>query len=186
MARTSTIRYTWADYLSTPADSSRRYEIVDGELFVTAAAPRPRHQQVVSNLLRLLANVATAHGLGEVLPGPITVHLHDELVVEPDLIFVRSDRLVIIDPERGVEGPPDLVVEVLSPSNRSYDRNLKRKHYLENGIAELWILDADERTAEVWRPGDAEPGVARASGETLVWRVGEHRFEVGLDEVFRG
>ena len=48
--------------------------------------------------------------------------------------------------------PPDLVVEVLSPSNRSYDRNLKRRRYLELGVPELWIVDADERTIEVWRP----------------------------------
>jgi len=180
--RSSTVRYTWTDYLSTPEDTSRRYEIVDGELFVTAA-PRPRHQQVVANLLELLRGLAKTHGLGEVLPGPITVHLHDELVVEPDLVFIARDRLGILDPNRGAEGPPDLVVEVLSPSNRSYDRNLKRKHYLENGVAELWILDADEHTVERWRPGDTEP---ETPGETLTWSVAGHRFEIALAEVFRG
>ncbi len=182
MPRPSTIRYTWADYLSTPEDTSRRYEIVDGELFVTAA-PRPRHQEVVLNLSRILADTADAHALGRLFPGPITVHLHDELVVEPDLIFVRAERLGIVDPERGVEGPPDLVVEILSPSNRSYDRNLKRKHYLENGIPELWILDADERTVEVWKPGDKGSAVVR---DVLQWSVSGHRFEISLDDVFRG
>lgn len=181
MPRPSTIRYTWADYLSTPEDTSRRYEIVDGELFVTAA-PRARHQQVAMNLGRVMANLAIAHALGEVLAGPIAVHLHDELVVEPDVIFIRADRLAIIDPEGGVEGPPDLVVEILSPSNRSYDRNLKRKHYLENGIPELWILDADERTAEVWKPGDKRPVVAH---DVLEWSVSGHDFTISLDEVFR-
>jgi Uma2 family endonuclease len=153
--RPSTVRYTWADYLSTPEDTSRRYEIVDGGLFVTAA-PRARHQEVVANLVETLGGLTRSHHLGKVLPGPITVRLHDELVVEPDLIFIRADRLGIVDPEGVVDGPPDLVVEILSPSNRSYDRNLKRKHYLENGIPELWILDADERIVEVWRPGDTE------------------------------
>lgn len=181
MPRSSTIRYTWADYLSTPEDTSRRYEIVDGELFVTAA-PRSRHQQVVSNLIELLRRFARPPGLGEVLPGPVTVHLHDELVLEPDLIFVRADRLDVIDPDGGVEGPPDLVAEILSPTNRSYDRNLKRKHYLENGIPELWILDADERTVEVWKPGREEPAVVR---DVLNWRVSGHHFEISLEEVFR-
>lgn len=182
MPRSSTVRYTWTDYLSTPEDPSRRYEIVDGELFVTAA-PRPRHQQVVANLLRVLADLAEAHDLGRVLPGPITVHLHDELVLEPDLVFIARERLDILDPNRGAEGPPDLVVEILSPSNRSYDRNLKRKHYLENGVAEVWILDADEHTLERWRPGDAEP---ETPGGTLTWSASGQSFEIVLGEVFRG
>jgi len=179
--RPSTIRYTYADYLSVPEDTSRRYEIVDGELFVTAA-PRFRHQRVTTNLVRLLGDLAEEHGLGEVVGGPITVHLHDELVVEPDVLFIRADRLGIVDPEGGVEGPPDLVVEVLSPSNRDYDRNLKRKHYLENGVAELWILDADERTVEVWRAGSAAAEQVR---DVLLWRVAGHRFEISLADVFR-
>jgi len=180
--RPSAIRYTWTDYLSTPEDTARRFEVVDGELFVTAA-PRFRHQQVVANLVRMVGGLAMEHGLGKAVPGPVTVHLHDELVVEPDLIFVRTDRLGIVDPEGAVEGPPDLVAEILSPSNRAYDRDLKRKHYLANGVAELWILDADEHSVEVWRPGEAEPTVVR---DVLVWRVDGHSFEIALEEVFRG
>jgi Uma2 family endonuclease len=179
--RTSAIRYTYADYLSIPEDTSHRHEIVGGELFVTPA-PRARHQEVVVNLTRVLANLAWERGHGKVFTGPITVHLHDELVVEPDVIFVRADRLGIVDPEGGVEGPPDLVIEVLSPSNRAYDRNLKRKHYLDNGVPELWIVDADESTVEVWTPRSAEPALLR---DTLEWRVGERGFEIPLAEVFR-
>lgn len=84
--------------------------------------PRVRHQRAVGKLYRALSSVVHRHDVGEVLPGLVTVRLHDELVLEPDLIFVRSDRLGIIDPEGSVDGPPDLVVEVLSPSNRAYDR----------------------------------------------------------------
>jgi Uma2 family endonuclease len=181
MPRPASIRYTYQDYCSTPEDPSRRYEIVDGELFVTAA-PRARHQEVVANLVRVLSGPAWKHGLGKVLPGPLTVHLHDELVLEPDLLFIRTERLDIIGADGRVHGPPDLVVEILSPSNRSYDRNLKRKHYLEHGVAELWIVDADEHTVAVWRPGTDEPEVP---DDTLVWRVGGRRFEIELAEVFR-
>jgi Uma2 family endonuclease len=180
--RPAPLRYTYEDYLSTPEDGLRRYEIVDGELFVTAAR-RFRHQQIAMNVGRLLATLAIEHGLGEVVAGPVTVHLHDELVLEPDLLLIRAERLDVIGADGRVHGPPDLVVEILSPSNQAYDRNLKRKHYLENGVPEIWVVDADERTVEVWRPEAAQPEVAR---DVLVWRVGEHRFEIEMTEVFRG
>jgi Uma2 family endonuclease len=177
----SRIRYTYQDYLTIPEDTSHRYEIVDGELFVTPT-PRFRHQQVVMNFGTMLNNLAISHRLGEVVGAPITVHLHDEGVVEPDLVFVRRDRLGIVDPDGAIHGPPDLVVEVLSPSNRAYDRTLKRKQYMENGVAELWILDADERTAEVWTPDGTEP---RTVSDRIVWSVSGHDFDIRLDEVFR-
>lgn len=182
MADRSTVRYTYEDYLGIPEDTSRRHEIVDGELFVTPA-PRPRHAQVVANLCRILGNLAVDHQLGTLYVGPVTVHLHDEGVVEPDLVFVRADRMEIVDPEGAVHGAPDLVVEVLSPSNRDYDRNVKRKQYMERGVPELWIADADQDTVEVWRPG-AE--LADVIHDTLGWEVAGHRFEISLKEVFRG
>ena len=81
-----------------------------------------------------------------------------------------------------VHGPPDLVVEVLSPSNRALDRSLKRKRYMASEVAELWIVDADEDWVEVWRPGLEEP--ERPAG-AVEWRVGERTFEIPLAEIFR-
>lgn len=181
MQHPSTIRYTYTDYLSTPEDTSRRYEIVDGDLFVTAS-PRFRHQVVVGNILRLLGALADANGLGTVVAGPLTVHLHDELVVEPDVLFIRADRMGIVGSDGRVHGPPDLVVEVLSPPNRDYDRNLKRKHYLENGVGELWTVDADAGTLEVWTPDAVQPAAAR---DVVEWQVAGRRFEIPLAAVFR-
>ena len=181
MPTRSKVRYTYEDYLATPEDSSRRYEIVDGELFVTAA-PRFRHQQVVTSISRILSEIVLRDELGEVLVGPVTVRLHDETITEPDVIFVRADRLDITDPDRGVDGPPDLVVEVLSPSNRDFDRSLKRKRYMASEVAELWIVDADERLVEVWRPGANAPELVR---DTLEWSVAGRSFQIPLDEVFR-
>ena len=175
------VRYTYEDYLATPEDSSQRYEIVDGELFVTAA-PRFRHQQVVTNLAGVLRAIAIEHALGEVLVGPVMVRLADDTVTEPDVIFVRADRMDITN-ERGVHGAPDVVIEVLSPSNRHFDRTLKRKRYLASGVAELWIVDADGRTVEVWRPGMVSPELVK---DTLVWSVAGRAYEVPLEEVFRG
>jgi Uma2 family endonuclease len=144
--------------------------------------PRARHQEVVTNLVGILHALTLTHGLGTVFAGPITVHLHDEGVVEPDVIFVRADHLGIVDPEGDVHGPPDLVVEVLSPSNRAYDRGVKRKQYLASGVAELWIVDADARSIGVWRPGTDEAEEVR---DVLPWNVGGLRLVISLEEVFR-
>ncbi len=182
MPAPSQIRYTYEDWLSIPEDRSRLYEIVDGELFVSPP-PRFRHQQVAMNLSRMLSNLTREHGLGEVVQGPVGVRLGADTVTEPDVLFIAADRLHIVDGKGIVVGPPDLVVEVLSPSNREYDRTLKRKHYLASGVRELWIVDADERTVEVWRPG--EPARTISSG-SVEWRVGERSFEVALAEIFRG
>jgi Uma2 family endonuclease len=174
------VRYTYEDYLATPEDSAHRYEVVAGELFVTAA-PRWRHQQVVGNVHGIIRDLALDHALGEAVTGPITVRLADDTVLEPDVVFLRADRLDLIDSGR-IHGPPDLVVEVLSPSNRDYDRTLKRKRYLASGVAELWIIDPDENALEVWRPGAVEPDRPR---DEVRWRVGEHTFDIPLSEIFR-
>ena len=180
MHRASTVRYTYADHQTIPEDH-RRHEIVDGELFVTPM-PRINHQRVAVDVILALEARAREHDLGMAV-GPITVHLHDELVLEPDVVFIRKDRLEIADPEGDVHGPPDLVVEILSPSSKSYDRNLKRKRYLESGVQEVWIIDIDERMVEVWRPESEEPEQVR---DVLRWRVAGRAFEIPLLEVFRG
>ena len=175
------IRYTFEDYLSIPEDPAHRYEIIDGELFVSPT-PVLRHQQVVGNIFRIMSTLALEHGLGEVYGAPVTVRLRDDRVTEPDVTFVRTDRFGILDPRQGILGPPDLVVEVLSPSNREYDRTLKRKRYMASGVAELWIVDAEGDTIEVWRPDAAEPETPSAS---VTWRVGEQAFEIALADIFR-
>jgi Uma2 family endonuclease len=174
-------RYTFEDYLAMPEDNARRHEVIDGQLFVTPT-PLVRHQHVVSNIARLLGALTIPRGLGEPVVGGVTVRLADDTVLEPDLVFIRTDRLDIIDPERGLLAPPDLVVEVLSPSNRSYDRNLKRKRYLEFGVPELWLVDTDASTIEVWRSGDTAP---RLASDTLAWSVGAETFEIALADVSR-
>jgi Uma2 family endonuclease len=175
------VRYTYEDYLSTPEGSSERYEIIDGELFVTPA-PRFRHGVVGNNVGRVLANLAIEHELGLVAGGPVTVRLADDSITEPDVVFVRADRLGIVEEGR-IHGVPDLVVEVLSPSNRKLDRTIKRRRYMESGVPELWILDADERWIEIWRPGALEP---EKPHDVVKWRVGDRTFDVRLADIFWG
>ena len=180
MERSTAVRYTYQDLLALP-ESASRHEILDGKLYVTAA-PRVNHQRLVRDLGALMHGLARAHGLGEVV-GPVTVHVNDEMVFEPDLAFIRADRMHIVDPEGDVHGVPDLVVEVLSPSNRSYDRGLKRKHYLGAGVPEVWLVDLDGRSIEVWR-ADSDESVR--VHDVVAWHVGDRTLQIVLEEVFRG
>lgn len=180
MERSSAVRYTYQDLLALP-ESATRHEILDGKLYVTPT-PRVNHQRVARDMGAVMHALAREHDLGEVF-GPMTIHVHDEMVFEPDLVFIRSDHSEIIDPEGHVHGVPDLVIEVLSPSNHAYDRNLKRKHYLASGVPEVWLVDIDSRSIEVWRPGSEEPERVDSS---LTWRVGDLDLEIPLAEVFRG
>jgi Uma2 family endonuclease len=180
--RSSAVRYTYQDLLSLPESPTRRHEILDGKLYVTAA-PRVNHQRVVFDLGIMVRALAQEHGLGEVFVGPVTVHVHDEMVFEPDLVFVGSDRMWIVDPEGDIHGVPDLVVEVLSPSTRSYDRNLKRKHYMDSGLPQLWLVDIQQRAVEVWRSGVEEPDVER---DAVRWQVGGGSFPLPLEEMLAG
>lgn len=98
-------------------------------------------------------------------------------------MFVRKERRGIVS-DRGIEGPPDLVVEILSPSTAERDRGLKRERCAHFGVPEYWIVDPDERVIERWRFGDAAqaPEVAR---EILVWRpvAGDPVLEIPVHEV---
>jgi Uma2 family endonuclease len=182
MSAPAKIRYTYEDWLTIPEDRSRLYEIVDGELFVSPP-PTFRHQQVVNNVSRMLSNLALEHGLGEVVQSPVGVRLEEDSILEPDVLFLASGRLHVVGSEGVLLGPPDLVVEVLSPSNRAHDLNRKRERYLATGVPELWIVDAEAKILEVWRPGATEP---ERPSDVATWRVGEHAFEIALADIFRG
>ena len=80
-------------------------------------------------------------------------------------------------------GPPDLVIEILSPRTRSYDRNLKRKRYLESSVAEVWLVDVNARQVDLWRSGWDEPERVR---EVLRWSAAGRECAISLADVFRG
>lgn len=125
-------------------DDGNRYELIDGELYVSAA-PRTKHQRVLSDLHDFVSPFAKKHKLGLVFPGPTDVYLDpaSQTRVEPDLLFVARHRLQIVE-EKGVYGPPDLVVEILSESTYRADLFDKRDLYRRSGVPEYWIVDPDE------------------------------------------
>ena len=147
------------------ADDRNRYEIIDGELFVTPS-PSWAHQRLTRELLRLIGDYLRTHRLGEVLSAPADVTLTDDTVVEPDLFVVPL-----------VEGRPAgswvdvrrllLVIEILSPATAHADRTVKRRRYQREGAPEYWIVDGDARLVERWRPEDERPEMI---SDRLEWK----------------
>ena len=139
---------TYKDYEALPADG-RRYELHEGELSVTPA-PSPQHQRVIGNLFVLLYHHVKSHGLGEVLLSPIDCILSDITIVQPDIVYLETGRLPAIS-ARGIEGPPTLVVEILSPSTIQIDRGVKFQLYARYGVPYYWIVDPEVRSIEAYR-----------------------------------
>ena len=184
-ARSTMGRWTYAEFARLPSEGGTRHEIIQGKLHVTPA-PTPRHQRVVAELVRVLRSFAREHGLGEVLPGPIDVLFAEGDYLEPDVVFVHRSREALLT-ERGIEGSPDLVVEVASPSTEARDRGLKLERYRHFGVPEYWIVDPDARTVEVWKLAEgAKQPVVLGPGDTLPWAPGSGQaaLDVPLDQLF--
>ncbi len=157
---------TYEDYVELP-DDGKQYEILDGELFVSPA-PAPRHQAVSRNLLLILGRYVADHHLGTIFSAPIDLILAPTTIAQPDLLFIRAGRESIVS-ERAVEGPPDLVVEILSPSSSRKDRTTKAGLYARFGVAWYWILDPGERVMEVYElDGDAYRRVSLDARDAVV------------------
>jgi Uma2 family endonuclease len=138
---------TYSDYAALP-DDGRRYELHWGELSVTPA-PGTRHQGAIVNLIALLNEHVRSRGLGKVFVAPTDCILSNVTVVQPDILYIATDRLSIIS-ERGIEGAPTLVAEVLSPSTAHLDRDRKMKLYAEHGVPYYWIVDPESRSVEAY------------------------------------
>jgi Uma2 family endonuclease len=181
MSPASSVRFTYQDYLQLPDD--RRYEIIDGELFLTPAPGIP-HQRISARLMYLLMRHIREHGLGEIFSAPCDLVLSQTDVVQPDLLFIAKERREIVG-EKYVSAAPDLVVEILSESTAKRDRGIKAKLYECTGVKELWIVDPWEKTVEIFRRSE-EAFVRHAlfSGtDTLVTPIFPG-LEIPLTEVF--
>jgi len=160
-------RWTYDEFARLP-DDGNRYEVIGGELYVTAS-PYPIHQEVSARLGDILRPWVERHRLGRALPGPIDVLFAEGDYLAPDYIFVRSNRVSIVS-KRGVEAPPDLVVEILSTSTMSRDRGIKRQRYAHFGVAEYWILDWFGKRAEIHRNNGSNAFEMEIVTGTFDWR----------------
>jgi Uma2 family endonuclease len=134
-------QWDYQAYAAIPYDG-KRHEIIDGDHFVNPA-PNLYHQQVSRHLKFLLFPAIELPGLGCVINAPVDVQLSEHDIVQPDLVVIRKANFHIQTPSR-VKGIPDLLIEILSPSNRLHDVKTKRLAYQRCGVPEYWIVDPEE------------------------------------------
>ena len=142
---------TVADLDAFPDDDGKRYELIEGELFVSCAPGLP-HQLVLYKLLLRLGNYLEANPIGNLAPGPGAVFSKYDAVI-PDLVFVTNERWNSIIANDRFIAAPDLVVEIVSAGseNRARDLKAKRRLYGKYGVKEYWVVDGENRSILVFR-----------------------------------
>lgn len=174
-------RWTEADYFALP-DSNRLIELSQGEL-IMPPHPTDTHRRIVGVLYRYLYEFVEANNLGTVRFAPLPVRLWPDNIREPDVLFVSHTHADRIGEQ--AYGPPDLVVEVISPSTRRTDRNDKFVEYARAGISEYWLVDPEAHTLEVF--------ILQEGAYTLLVKAGPGQSahsqllagsEIAVDEVF--
>lgn len=167
IVRRGTLTYTalW----QTP-DDGNRYEIIDGEVYVSPA-PYVSHQDAVFNLAVILRRHVASKRLGRVFIAPIAVVLEKPSGVQPDVVFVARRRGSIIH-EKGIFGAPDLVVEVLSTFTASRDRQMKRDLYARTGVRHYWLVDPRKQTLQALHLADGVYAVEAELGPRATFKPG--------------
>ncbi|MGH2706213.1 MAG: Uma2 family endonuclease [Actinomycetota bacterium] len=160
MATESSRIHTYQDLLAMP-ETNRIVELIGGELLVTPS-PSVRHQKVVMKIGFRLSLHCDING-GEVLIAPLDVYFSEADVVEPDVIYVRPENVARIE-ERRLVGPPDITVEVSSPSTRQIELGGKLRLYEANGVPEYWFVNLESDRLEVYRLGDQGYGLPALYG----------------------
>ncbi len=175
------VKLTYRDYLDMPGED--RFELIDGEL-ILVGSPNTAHQTAVVDLGFLMYSHVKKIDLGRIFVAPFDVVFSDTDVVQPDLVFVSKEREGIITPAN-IQGAPDMLVEILSPSSRSRDWSEKRELYAQYGVQEYWIIDPVER--KIWimrlRKGALEIAGEYGAGDTAASST-VAGFGVRVDEIF--
>lgn len=169
-------------YLELPEGAP--YQLIGGELIMTPS-PSPNHQRVSRDLEEKMVKYVEENDPGEVLYAPIDVYLDEENVFQPDLVYISKKRASIIT-NRGIEGAPDLIVEILSPSTAYYDLRVKLNLYEKKGVQEYWIIDPMQKRCEIY---NLEKGKYIKTVDVMekgnVSSKVLKGFEVSLEEVFK-
>lgn len=158
-------RLTYDDFVLFP-DDGMRHEIIDGEHYVTPSPNLP-HQELLGRLHVEIALFLRQHSdVGRVFLSPLDVVFTKWDVVEPDLLFVANDQIDILT-TINVQGPPALAIEILSPSTRHVDEQVKLRLFDRGGVREYWLVDPDRDSVTVFRrqPDGSFVNVARLTGD---------------------
>jgi Uma2 family endonuclease len=155
------------DQLCLLPEDGNQHELFDGELVMTPS-PRPRHQDIVVKLTTRLAAYMEPRSLGKLYVAPLDTIMDEYTVVQPDILFVSRERVAEVVKE-WIEGAPDLVVEVLSPSTFHKDLRRKMGVYSQFGVKEYWIVDPEEQTIALYERAGEKLQLTRqfAAGETF-------------------
>ncbi len=175
----NTKEWTVDDYLLL-GEIKTPCQLINGEL-IMSPAPHPNHQRVLRELFKVFDSVNLP---GEIFFAPIDLYIDNKNVFQPDLAYVSAENKSVIT-NRGIEGPIEIVVEIISPSNSYTDRNQKKSSYLKFGIKEYWIVDPGNKSIEIYSPqSGGEVPIVFLSEEGLVASplIKELKFE--LKDIF--
>jgi Uma2 family endonuclease len=163
------VKLTYDDFVLFP-DDGMRHELIDGEHYVTPS-PNTKHQVVVGNLHLLIGNWLRANRIGRVMLSPFDVVFTKFDVVEPDLLYLSNDRAAQVLTAANVQGVPELVVEIGSPSTRKRDETIKRRLYERAGVSEYWVVDPELDVVRIYRAGaggyEKPVELSREAGDVL-------------------
>jgi Uma2 family endonuclease len=143
------VKLTYDDFVLFP-DDGLRHELIDGEHYVTPS-PNAKHQRIAVKLTLRIGSWVEEHGTGELFAAPFDVLFSEIDVVEPDLIYMSKARAVEILTTANVQGVPELVIEIASPSTRRRDETIKRALYERVGVSEYWFVDPAADAILVYR-----------------------------------
>lgn len=135
------------DYQDMP-DGPPYHQVVEGDL-IKSPSPTLCHQRIAGRIFFLISTYLTKNRIGEAFIAPLDVFLTEVNIYQPDVAFVSNQRSSIIKAE-GLEGAPNLVVEILSPGTARIDKGSKRKIYARTGVQELWLVDPDLKQVQVF------------------------------------
>jgi Uma2 family endonuclease len=163
------VKLTYDDFVLFP-DDGNRHELIDGEHYVTPS-PNLKHQKVLGNLHLLIGTWLEQQPIGQIYCAPFDVVFSTFDVVEPDLLYMSNERAETVLTEANVQGAPELVIEIGSPSTRQRDETIKRRLYDRSGVSEYWVVDPEIDVVRVYRraaAGFERPLELRAdAGDTL-------------------
>src|SRR2546426_1520340 len=148
MLKTAPRPLTVHDYRETP-DGPPYYQLIEGDL-IMSPSPNYAHQVIHSNIFSAFVRHLDKNPMGRIFSAPFDIYLTELNVYQPDLVFVPKSRKKKLVTEQGLEGAPDLVVEILSPRTAKLDRGVKRNIYARTGVRELWIVDPDSERVELF------------------------------------
>lgn len=180
----STIKMTARQFLQLGEDPPGvRLELIDGEVAVSPS-PIPEHSHAVLALVTIIKNHIDENGKGELLADVDTIFGEFD-VRRPDLLYFTEKRRKLIG-RRAIEGPPDLCIEILSPSSRQIDQRDKFKQYAEGKVKHYWIVDPMRRTIESYTlRGGKYAGQVRGSGSDVVKLPPFPKLQIPLAKLWR-